>query len=65
MSIDKAALVAALKNATNNPKAVEVVIQRLESGEFEQGIAAPKKGRRPEPERAVLPETAVEERGEE
>ncbi len=40
-NIDKAALLAAMRNATQSPMAAEQVIARLEAGEFEEAAPAP------------------------
>lgn len=50
--IDKDKLVAALRNSTQNPRAVELVIHQLEQGEFEVAgePAAKKKGSKAEAE---------------
>lgn len=47
--IDKDRLVAALRNATQNPRAVELVIHQLENGEFDEATEKKAKTKKPEP----------------
>lgn len=62
VKIDKGALLAALRNSTQNPRAVEQVIARLEAGEFEQEPAPARAPKPPQAETAVAGEEGVEVR---
>lgn len=61
--IDKEALIAALRNSTQNPRAVEVVIQQLEAGDFDAD-KTPARAPLPPVETAIMPDEDVELREE-
>jgi hypothetical protein len=61
--MQKAALLAAIRNAGPNPRAVELLVWQIEQGEFDGDDVverAPKPPAKAEPELAVTPEGDLE-----
>lgn len=68
-NIDKDAVLAELRNSIQNPRAGEVLIQRIENGDFDAAAVdkpaeKPRKGakQQPDPETASAPQDDAEKR---